>query len=194
MFVIASMISIPFTEMKRVYVFAIAVVWRRVGVNEPLERFKKWYLSLKFRVFFAILLEFFRKIYTMLTMLPRQAYTWDGSNISATIITSTKGPIRDILWCPLIFNPHCRNIFAEFILLSSTQAFIAQWQIYIVKFWMRHPYLGVQILSISCSFGKIWQNSMLAPPLRRKSWIRHCWQLCIIKEKFYLLWDTLVRG
>ena len=39
---------------------------------------------------------------------------------------------------------------------------------------------GVQILSISCSFGKIWQNCMLSAPWRvgaptsEKSWIRHC--------------------
>ena len=36
-----------------------------------------------------------------------------------------------------------------------------QWWIYIVKFWTRRR---VQILSITCSFGKIWQNRMLAPP------------------------------
>ena len=43
------------------------------------------------------------------------------------------------------------------------------------------PPLGAQILSISCSFWKIWQNRMLAPPPRGvgtpssgKSWIRHC--------------------
>ena len=28
----------------------------------------------------------------------------------------------------------------------------------------RAPPLGVEILSISCSFGKIWRNRMLAPP------------------------------
>ena len=30
-----------------------------------------------------------------------------------------------------------------------------QWRIYIVKFWTHAPPLGVQILSISCSF---WEN------------------------------------
>ena len=141
MFVIASMISIPFTEMKRVYVFAIAVVWRRVGVNEPLERFKKRHLSLKFRVFFAILFEFFREIYTKLTILPRQAYTaytGDGSNISATIITSTKGPLvlySDALWhsiptagtfflklnlfCSFLRKPLLQNVYNQGKSLSS---------------------------------------------------------------------------
>ena len=32
---------------------------------------------------------------------------------------------------------------------------------------MRDTPPGVQILSLSCSFGKIWQNHMLAPPPRQ---------------------------
>ena len=51
---------------------------------------------------------------------------------------------------------------------------------------------GVQILLISCSFGKIWQNRMLAPPWgvgapsSGKSWIRH-W----MSQKMFVLnsWD-----
>ena len=38
-----------------------------------------------------------------------------------------------------------------------------QWQIYIVKFWMRAP-LGVQILSISCSFWEILAKSYVGTP------------------------------
>ena len=46
---------------------------------------------------------------------------------------------------------------------------IQQWRIYIVKFWMHAP-LGVQILSISCSFGEnlaklyVGAPGRLAPP------------------------------
>ena len=55
-----------------------------------------------------------------------------------------------------------------------------QWQIYIVKFWMRPP---VQILSISCSFCENLAKSYVgAPrgvgvPSSEKSWIRHCWDM-----------------
>ena len=55
-----------------------------------------------------------------------------------------------------------------------------QWRIYIVKFWTRAPPLGVQILSISCSFReKLAKSYVGAPPWgvgapsSGKSWIRH---------------------
>ena len=42
---------------------------------------------------------------------------------------------------------------------------VSQWRIYIVKFWTRAPPpLGVQILSISCSFWEILAKSYVGAP------------------------------
>ena len=60
-----------------------------------------------------------------------------------------------------------------------------QWRIYIVKFWTRPPPPPrFQILSISCSFGKIWQNRMLAPPPRGNPRSATAY-LCLSNQKYF---------
>ena len=67
----------------------------------------------------------------------------------------------------------------ELLMKKSKCTLLDQWWIYIVKFWMCAP-IGVQILSISCSFlgkfGKIicWHSLEGWRPHIGKSWIRHC--------------------
>ena len=57
------------------------------------------------------------------------------------------------------------NAFLLRILFTLPNHDTVQWRIYIVKFWTRAPPLGVQILSISCSFwGNLAKSYVGAPP------------------------------
>ena len=70
-------------------------------------------------------------------------------------------------WSELHVNTKCLPVNVNItvphgITVMFTVSYV-QWRMYMVKLWMP-PYLGVQILSISCSFWEIWQNCMQPPP------------------------------